>query len=68
MMKQKLSRGADRRKGSTPHEREIPLIDQRGHLIAEERRMIPDRRLNNISVEELECSEYIQAIVEQEEQ
>jgi hypothetical protein len=68
MMKRKLTRGTDRRKNSAGRICEIPLIDQKGDVIAEDRRTLPDRRLNNISVEELECSEYIQAIVKQEEE
>ena len=66
-MKQRLTRGVDRRKIPEASGNEIPLIDADGLLIAEDRRSIPDRRLNNISVEELECSEYIRAFVEDEQ-
>jgi hypothetical protein len=66
-MKQRLTRGVDRRKIPDAGENEIPLIDANGQLIAEDRRSIPDRRLNNISVEKLECSEYIRAFVEEED-
>ena len=66
-MKQRLTRGADRRKIPEASGNGIPLIDADGQLIAEDRRSIPDRRLNNISVEELECSEYIRAFVEEED-
>ena len=67
-MKQRLTRGADRRKIPEASGNEIPLIDADGLLIAEDRRSIPDRRLNNISVEELECSEYIRVFVEDEQE
>lgn len=63
-MKQRLTPDVDRRKIPEASGNEIPLIDADGQLIAEDRRSIPDRRLNNISVEELECSECIRAFVE----
>ena len=66
-MKQRLTRGVDRRKIPEGSGNEIPLIDADGQLIAEDRRSIPDRRLNNISVEELECSDYIRAFAEEEQ-
>ena len=67
-MKQKHTRGVDRRKNPATSGNEIPLIDRNGPLIVEDRRIVQDRRLNNISLEEMECKDYIQAIVEKEKE
>jgi hypothetical protein len=67
-MIQRLTRGLDRRKIPEASGNEIQLADQYGQLIAEDRRIIPDRRLHNISVEELKCSDNIRTIAEKKDQ
>ena len=51
-MKDKRTRSNDRRnQADTP---EFPFRDSRGELIEHDRRKFPDRRINNIEVEEIE--------------
>lgn len=54
-MNDKRIRPYDRRKNlDTP---EDPFYDSHGELIKHDRRKTPDRRLNNIEVEEIECDD-----------
>ena len=38
-------------------------MDDKGELVELERRNVPDRRLDNISVEEVDCRDYIHLVV-----
>ncbi len=40
----------------------FPLYSNRGELIESDRRYLPTRRINDISVEEIDCSEFISDI------
>jgi hypothetical protein len=41
----------------------FPLVDRNGEYVVEDRRTVADRRLNNISVEEVDCDMYITTIL-----
>lgn len=41
---------------------DFPLFNNRGEAIESDRRYIPTRRINDISVEEVDCSEFISEI------
>ena len=40
----------------------FPLMDQHQGLVASDRRHLPTRRVNDILVEEVECSDYLYAV------
>ena len=44
----------------------FPLFDYQREVIESERRRRPTRRINDITVEEIDCSEFISEIVKQE--
>jgi hypothetical protein len=55
----------ERRKAHRRHYQartEFPLFNRRRELIAVDRRRIPTRRINDIAVEEFDCSEFISEI------
>ena len=55
----------ERRKRHRRHYRLItrfPLLTERGEKIAEERRQIPTRRLNDISVQEISRTDYLSGL------
>ena len=45
---------------------DFPLFDCRSEVIESERRRRPTRRVNDITVEEIDCSEFISAIAKQD--
>ena len=61
-MRERRVRAADRRQASASSG-ELPLVDDKGELVELERRNVPDRRLDNISVEEVDCRDYIHLVV-----
>jgi len=61
-MRDRRVRAADRRQASASSG-ELPLVDDKGELVELERRNVPDRRLDNISVEEVDCRDYIHLVV-----
>ena len=61
-MREKRIRAADRRQASASSG-DLPLVDNKGELVELERRNVPDRRLDNISVEEVDCRDYIHLVV-----
>jgi hypothetical protein len=40
----------------------FPLLTNRGEVVESDRRVLPDRRLDNISVEEISCEDAIAEI------
>lgn len=55
----------ERRRIHRRHDEEykgFPLFNNRGELIESDRRYIPTRRINDISVEEVDCFEFISEI------
>jgi hypothetical protein len=68
-VKEKRSRNSDRRQESpVESELELPLFDDDGNFIIEDRRAIQDRRLNNISIEEVEYEDYINQIIKHDKE
>jgi hypothetical protein len=61
-MRERRVRAADRRQASASSG-DLPLVDNKGELVELERRNVPDRRLDNISVEEVDCRDYIHLVV-----
>ena len=61
-MRERRVRAADRRQTSASSG-DLPLVDDMGELVELERRNVPDRRLDNISVEEVDCRDYIHLVV-----
>ena len=61
-MSERRVRAADRRQASASSG-DLPLVDDKGELVELERRNVPDRRLDNISVEEVDCRDYIHLVV-----
>jgi hypothetical protein len=60
-MRERRISAADRRQASASSE-DLPLVDDKGELVELERRNVPDRRLDNISVEEIDCRDYIHLV------
>jgi hypothetical protein len=67
-MEEKRNRDGDRRQRLNRYGAEFPLVDENGEYIEEDRSSIPDRRLNNISAEEVDCIAYITEIINREEE
>ena len=61
-MRERRVRAADRRQASASSG-DLPLVDGKGEFVELERRNVPDRRLDNISVEEVDCRDYIHLVV-----
>ena len=61
-MRERRVRAADRRQASASSG-DLPLVDDMGELVELERRNVPDRRLDNISVEEVDYGDYIHLVV-----
>jgi hypothetical protein len=61
-MSERRVRAADRRQAPASSG-DLPLVDDKGELVELERRNVPDRRLDNISVEEVDCCDYIHLVV-----
>ena len=61
-MRERRVRAADRRQASASSG-DLPLVDNKGELVELERRNVPDRRLDNISVEDVDCRDYIHLVV-----
>ena len=57
----------DRRNNLNRNSAEFPFIDKNGDYVEVDRSSIPDRRLSNISVEEVDCEAYIIAIIKTEQ-
>ena len=45
---------------------DFPLFDCRREVIESERRLRPTRRVNDITVEEIDCSDFISEIAKQD--
>ena len=59
----------EKRKGHRRHYKEhtdFPLSDSRSEVIELERRGRPTRRVNDITVEEIDCSDFISEIAKQD--
>ena len=65
-MEEKRHPDSDRRDNPTREDIDFPLVDENGEYIEEDRSTIADRRLNNIAVEELDCEDYIAAVMKTE--
>ena len=57
----------DRRNNLNRYSAEFPFVDKNGDYVEVDRSSIPDRRLSNISVEEVDCEAYIIAIIKTEQ-
>ena len=62
-MEERRHPDSDRRDNPTRNDIEFPLVDESGEFVVEDRSTIADRRLNNITVEELDCEDYIAAVI-----
>ena len=62
-MKNRRNCKGERRDTLNRNSTEYPFIDKSGEYIEVDRSSIPDRRLSNISVEEIDCEAYISAII-----
>ena len=62
-MNEKRIRNNDQRQWLAPSNLGLLLFDDNGDRIKQDRRKTPDRRLNNISVEEVDCGTYISKII-----
>ena len=68
-MKEKRSRISDRRQQpDAESELEIPLFDNEGNLIIEDRRVTPDRRLNSIYIEEVEWDDHVYDVIKRDKE
>jgi hypothetical protein len=65
-MEERRNPDSDRRDNLTRDDVEFPLVDESGEYVEEDRSTIADRRLNNIAVEELDCEDYIAAVIKAE--
>lgn len=65
-MEEKRHPDSDRRDNPTRNDTEFPLADENGEYVEEDRSTIADRRLNNITVEDLDCEDYIVAVIKTE--
>ena len=61
-MTEKRINNTDRRQGPTSSA-DLPLVDDHGVLVELERRIAPDRRLENICVEEVNRREFIRLVI-----
>ena len=65
-MEERRHPDSDRRDNPTRKDSEFPLVDENGEYVEEDRSTIADRRLNNITLEELICEDYIAAVIKTE--
>jgi hypothetical protein len=65
-MEEKRHPDSDRRDNPNRNDTEFPLADENGEYVEEDRSTIADRRLNNITVEDLDCEDYIAAVIKTE--